>query len=904
VSVLWRRRRSELDFAEEIESHIDHEADRLMREGMSAAEARATARRSFGSVARARERYRGAKRRQWLERGAEDLRYAFRTLRREPAFAAAGVLTLALGIGFNTAVFTTLYALVLRPLPLPDADRLVTLHHRFEGRYGRAVNGMPSMASYPEYQEYRERARTLEGLAAYARIGVTLGGEQPLAAAGMLASCDYFDVLRTRMTLGRGFAGDECDRRADGVAVLSHGFWVRQFASDSSILGRTLTVNRQVVTVIGVVERGFGGTELQAPELWMPVTMRPRLSSGGESLRGTMLDARIGEVAVARDQPVDDLSDPNQSWLSLVGRLRPGATPADARAELTAVARQADLAYPGRITSVDVYSASRLNHPETRSLGGLGVGLATLAITGTIVLMACLNVMNLLLARAPVRQRTIRIRLALGAHRRRVIAQLMTESAVLGILGGAAGLALAAWLPRLVLPRLPLHGLQLDLSPDLRVFGYALAVSLTAAVVFGLAPALETTRIDLASAMRGDRVGGRGLRGSRLRQAIVAMQLSGSLALLVLCSLFVRAVLHAQSSDPGFFIERVYGLRPSLREQGYDATRAADFYRQLEQRAAVLPGVESVALAQWLPLSARSVAPLVREGETEVGSSRLHVSYMAVAASYFPALGIPILRGRAFSQDDARPSNPVPVVVSAAMAARVWPGDDALRKRFRTGSRDLEVVGIARDARTLSLSDPRPLFFYAPLQLGFADPDDGGPVDVTLIVRSTDRASIDPALTRIVTEIDPAVVTTLESLEQRVTDQIAPTRLAALFAGVLGLLAATLAAVGVYSAMSYSASQRTREIGVRLALGATPRAVTWMVLRDGASPVLLGLAAGIVLAAAAAQLARGQLFGLSTLDPIAFLSAAALLSVTALVAMYRPARRAAGLDPAATLRSE
>jgi predicted permease len=893
-----------LDFAEEIESHIDHEADRLMHEGMSAAEARAAARRLFGSVARARERYRGAKRRQWLERGVEDLRYAFRTLRREPAFAAAGVLTLALGIGFNTAVFTTLYALVLRPLPLPDADRLVTLHHRFEGRYGRAVNGTPSMASYPEYQEYRERTRTLEGLAAYARIGFTVGGDSPVAGSGMLASCNYFDVLRTRMALGRGFAADECDRGSEGVAVLSHGFWVREFASDSSILGRTLTLNRQPVTVIGVSERGFGGTELQAPDLWVPLTMRTRLSAGGDLLRGPMLGSRIGEGAGGGNAPTDGLGDPNESWLSLIGRLTNGASAHDARAELTAVARQADAAYPGRITSVDVYSAARLNQPETRSPAGLGAGLAVLAITGTIVLMACLNLMNLLLARTPVRQRTVRIRLALGARRLRVVAQLMTESFVLALLGGAAGLAVAALLPRIVMPLLPARGLQLDLSPDLRVFGYALATALAAAAVFGLAPALETTRIDLASAMRGDRTGGRGLRTSRLRQAIVALQLAGSLTLLVLCSLFVRAVLHAQSADPGFLVARIYGFRPALAQQGYDAARAASYYRQLEERVTLLPGIESTALAQWIPLGARSVGQLRLEGDTGDDDGRLPVSYMSVAVPYFATMGIPILRGRAFSEDDVRPSNPAPVVASAAMAERIWPGEDALGQRFHMGDRSFEVVGIARDARMFSLSDPRPIYFYAALQPRGAEAWPGAHIDLTLIVRTAGGASIGPALTRLAAEIDPNVVTRLESLEQRVADRIAPTRLAALFAGILGLLAATLAAVGVYGAMSYSASQRTREIGVRLALGATPRAVTWMVLRDGAAPVALGLAAGVLLAAAAAQLARGQLFGLSSFDPIAFLSMMGLLAVTALIAMYRPARRAAALDPATTLRAE
>ncbi|MGH7553099.1 MAG: ABC transporter permease, partial [Longimicrobiales bacterium] len=639
-------RRSELDFAEEIESHIDHEADRLVGEGMSAVEARAAARRTFGSVARARERYRGARRGQWLERAGEDLRYAFRTLRREPGFAVAGVLTLALGIGFNTAVFTTLYALVLRPLPVPEGDRLVTLHQRFDGRYGRAVNGTPSMASYPEYLEYRERTRTLEGIAAYAHIGFTLRGDSPVAGSGMLASCNYFDVLRTRMALGRGFAADECDRGSEGVAVLSHGIWVRQFASDSSILGRTLTLNRQGVTVIGVSEPGFGGTELQAPDLWVPLTMRARLSVGGDLLRGPMLGSRIGEGAGGRNAATDGLEDPNESWLSLIGRLRNGASAGDTRAELTAVARQADAAYPGRITSVAVYSAARLNQPETRSLAGVGVGLAVLAITGTIVLMACLNLMNLLLARTPVRQRTVRIRLALGAHRWRVVAQLMTESFVLALLGGAAGLALAALLPRLVIPLLPTRGLQLELSLDLRVFAYALATSLVAAAVFGLAPALETTRIDLASAMRGDRTGGRGRRTSRLRQAIVALQLAGSLTLLVFCSLFVRAVLHAQSTDPGFSIARVYGFRPALAQQGYDAARAAGYYRQLEERVALLPGIESAALAQWLPLGARSVGQLRLDGETGDDDGRLPLSYMSVAGSFFATMGIPILRGR------------------------------------------------------------------------------------------------------------------------------------------------------------------------------------------------------------------------------------------------------------------
>jgi predicted permease len=886
-----RRRRSELDFADEVQSHIAHEVDRLMARGISESDARAAAHRVFGSVFRAREQHYQSSRWLWVDHMWEDLRHAMRGVRNAPGLAAAVIVSLGLGIGLNTTVFTWLYSF-RRPLPLPDAARLVTIHHEFNDAFDRTINGDRDMVSFAEFTNYRDHARSLDGLAAYATMGFTLRSEVPVAGTGLLVTCGYFRVLRAGVALGRTFAEDECRRGNDAVAVLQHGYWLRQFGGDSAIIGRTIVLNRQALRVIGVTERGFGGTALRPVDLWVPVSMREPLSSGGDLLRGPMLHGGFGDGRVTRasspSQRSDVLGGPYEQWLALIGRLAPHATMGGVKAELAAIAGRVDRLYGDRRTTVRMLPMARGGYRRQNT-----EPVIVLAAMSVIVLIACLNVMSLLLARAPARQRAVRIRLAMGARRGRIIAHLLTESIVLGFLGGGAGVALAVWLSRAGLSVFYPTGVQLDVSPDLRILVYALLTTIGATILFGLAPALETTRVDLASAMRGD-TGSVPGRGSALRQGVVALQIAGSFALLVLAGLFVRSVQRAYAIDPGFVIAGIHAFRPALAQQNYDGARAALFRAELKSRAAALPGVESVSLAQSLPLSAHSLGMLELEDTLERVSLPRHAAHLSVDSSYFPAMGIRIMRGRGLVEADARAAEPRAAVISQTMARSLWPGMDPLGRRFLIASDTwYEVVGVVTDARNVRLSDAEPIFFYRAFPLGG-----------TLIVRAAPGVSLDRQIKRMAAALDPNVLVTSRSLAEELDSDLRSTRLAAIFAAILGLLATVLAAVGVYGAIDYNASQRRREIGLRLTLGATPRDVVVMVMRAGLAPILTGLLIGAGLAVVAARVTRSLLFGLSPLDPVAYFGMSGLLMLVALVAMYRPSRRAARLDPSCTLRSD
>ncbi|MEX2280908.1 MAG: ABC transporter permease [Gemmatimonadota bacterium] len=889
--MFWRRNRSELDFADEIESHIHHEADQLMREGATEADAFAAARRTFGNVARARETY-DITNRFRLVQVFEDFRYSLRTLRLAPGFAIAGIASLSVGIAFNTALFSTLYALVLRPLPLPDGDQVVMIYHDFKN-FTRQVNGSLDRISHPEYLNHRTHTRTLQGLAAYADIGLTVNADVPVGAAGLLVSCNYFQVLRVAVVLGRGFSAGECESDGDAVAVLGHGFWQRRFGGDVTVLGKTVTLNRQSVKVIGVADPSFGSTGLRPHDLWLPLTMRVRLATGGGLLQGPMQGGVVGpNWRAAAERPADHY----ESWLQLIGRLQPDQTIEAARTELNATARRADAEYPGRSSSVSVYPATRLSGVDVHEERTVG-SLIVIGIGALIVMMACLNLMNLLLARAPARQRAVRIRLALGASRARVISLLMMESLVLAVFGGLAGLAIGTWVPRFILPHLPARDMQLDFSPDLRMFAYALIVSMLSALVFGLTPALESTRVDLAAALRGDSAGGGRRTGMRLRHSVVALQIAGSLALLVVAGLFIRAVLRADAIDPGYIVSGIHSFNADVGRQGYDNAGAAAFYRELEARVRALPGVHSTALSKRLPMRGRSTGELEIFGPTpDPAAGYRQIDYTMVGAGYFETMGVPILRGRGFTEMDARAPEPTPAVVNVTMADRFWPGTNAVGRRFRAGTRQYEVVGVARNARNITLSRPDPPFFYAAL----AATD----VDQTLVVRTAETAAIAPSVTRIVRELDADLLLRSNSFAELMQNRLTSARVTGWIASIVGVLATLLAAMGVYGAIDYAAGQRKHEIGVRLALGATPRDVVKLVLRDGATPVVLGLVGGIGLAIAGAQFVRGMLYGLNPLDPVAFVGMIALLATTAFLAMYRPARRAARLDPSVTLRSD
>ncbi len=857
------------DFDREIRAHLECDADERVADGLSPDEARLAARRAFGNVTRVKEISYEMRRFVAFERVVQDLRFALRQTRKAPGFAIAVIATLALGIGVNTSVFTLLYATSLRALPLKNPDRLVNVFQTLHGQYSRGIHGSPDMLSYAEYLSYRDRSRTLDGLAAFADVGVSVEGAQTEAALGVLASCNYFQVLQVDMALGRAFVSDECRVPGDApVAVLGHGFWQRRFSADPSIVGKIVRLNRRAFMIVGVAAPGFAGTELNVPDVWIPVTMQP----------------------LVRERPA---LDANASWLIAIGRLKQGVTIAQARADLTVIARQTDAGYPGRETRVSVEAATFLNGPQVRKQG-LPVAGAILAAVGLVLLMACCNVMNLLLARAATRQREIGVRVALGAGRARLVQQLLTEATALALAGGAASLAIAYWVPPFLLQIAGQRDLRVNLTPDLHVFGYAFALSWIAALVFGLAPALWSTKVDVSSSLKQDRSSLGGAGASTLRSSLAAIQVAGSLFLLVQSALLIHGVRHAQTLSPGFATKDVLAIALDLPAQGYTPERATAFYRALRERLAGVAGVDSVALAGAMPLLSRQMATMT----IDPAAGQTPVLLNVVSGDYFRTMQIRIVRGRVFTDEEAGATTVRPVIVSAALARRFWREGDELGRRITDDRNTLEIVGVADDAHHVTLGTPDAAFLYLP-----AHPDN--PLGLKIVLRAPGHAAAVASVAGdLARSLDRNVLVTTERFEDRLARALQPSRVAAMLAASLGVFALLLALVGVYGVVSYSVSLRTREMGVRMALGALPRDIVGLVVWQGARPVAAGLIAGAILATGAARIIKGLLFGVSSLDPAAYLTTLAMLSAAAVLAMYLPARRAARVDPAVTLRFE
>lgn len=877
------RQRSQRDFENEIESHIALETDRLAATGMPPDEARAAARRAFGNVGAARERFYESGRIIWLEHLVQDLRYTLRGLRQRPALTAAIVLTLAFGIGANTGIVTLLDFFLLRPLPVRDAGRVVNVYQTFAGKGMRETRTSYYYLSYPEYVDYLEATRSFEGLAVYREENLSLGLADGQAAqvGGMLVSCNYFTTLYVRVRLGRGFLPGECAHVGDGtVAVLGEGYWERQFGADSAIVGRTLVVNGVRLTVIGVAEAGFIGTSesLSRADVWIPITMHPTLAHGRDNI----------------------IMRPNASWLVAVGRLRPGVTRAQAEAELEVIAHRRDLTYPGRRSSIMVYDATLLNRPDFRNGSGIAIG-GVVAMALLVTLMACANVMNLLFARAASRRREIGVRLAVGASRSRVVRQLLTESVLLALAGGIVGLLVARWIPPAIVASLPIVGeIAVDVTPDGRLLAYAGAIALSTALAFGLAPALQSTRLDLTRTLRVDG-GAEGARttATRTRSAIIGVQVAGSVLFLVIAALLVRGLLRAAGVDPGFETGSIVRVSLDLGRQGYDDVRARQFYEMLETRIAALPDVRGVSRAKVLPLSGRyttTVYPLT--GDSASPRDGVWTDENTVSPSYFTTMRIPLARGRVFVDAEARSADQLPAVVSEALAAKMWPGANPIAQRMKADGRVYYVTGITPDLHAVSLGTPDGPFIYLA-----ASPDNV--LGLSIVVRTSgDPASLATAIRALVRQMDSATLVTAVPLEESLARTLLPVRVVALLITACGALATFLALVGIYGVISYAASQRTREIGVRMALGAAPGDIVSLFLRQGARIVVGGAAAGLLMAGAASQVVRGMLFGVSPLDPIAFAAVAAIVLLSALAAIYRPARRASRIDPGVTLRAD
>jgi putative ABC transport system permease protein len=807
----------------------------------------------------------------------QDIRYGLRMLRQNPGFTLAAVSAIALGVGINVGIFSVLNGAALRLLPVPRAEQMVSLSQSFHGHFARNVHGEGSMFSYPEYVEYRDHNHVFSGLVAYEPfVEANLGGrmQQLLGAA---ASCNYFTVLKERPALGRGFVDSDCAAPGENaVVVISDDLWRGTFASDPSILGKRITLNRTVYTVVGIASPGFTGTEPVASAFWVPITMQESL----EPERGR-------------------LADDNMSWLALLGRLQRGVRMEQMRADLGIIARRIDQLHPGRTTSLAIHTARFFSRPEERREFLIPVATVILAAFGLVLLIACANVANLLLARASARHREIALRLSLGASRWRLVRQLLTESLLLSLLGGTLGSVLSFWsfagITRYVTSHLSrdLPAVVVNVAPDFRVFAYALGLTLITGIAFGFIPALESTRADLNTALKED--GGRGKSGGRfLRSALISAQIAVCMVLLLATGLLFRALYYAQTVNPGFEMKNVAAAFVNLRSQGYDEDRATIFMGRLRERISSLPGAIEVAQAECAPLSHDfSADSFTVPGRGE----KVSIEYNHVSPEYFSLLGIPLVLGRGFRLGETHDAPGV--IVTESTAKRLWPGDDPLGKTLREDSgREYSVIGVTKDAQVSHLGELDTSYLYFP-----AGPQDN--VRAYVLVRFTgDYTATAKGIRNAVESLDSEMPAQVSRLEDYLEKWRAPSRIVAALSGALGSLALLLASIGVYGTVSYSVSRSTREIGIRMALGADGGDVMKDVLWQAMRPVLIGGILGVAVCAAVSRTLSSVLFGLSTHDPVAFIFVPLFLLVVSLVASYFPARRATKVDPMVALRYE
>ena len=872
------------DVDTELQFHLDARTDELVDQGMTPEAARQQALREFGDVGRVRNAVRAmdeghARRlhlREWVTDAWSDVRYAARSLRKAPGLVLVVVLTLVLGIGLNATVFSIVNAYLFRPQPLPDAERLVVM-----GSIDRAI-GVAGEMSWPDYQDYRALDDVFSGLAATASITAALTeGDRPERAWLERTSGNYFATLRPRMLLGRAY-GDGEAAGAARVIVLSHEFWQRRFAGDSSIVGRSVRIDRIDHTVLGVVAPEFRGfAPMISSDGWIPVDESPAAQAARVSSRGS-------------------------GWLNVVGVLKPGVSLDAARSAVTARAAQLRRDHPVTNRNREVVIV-----PEVRARPLLAIAQPVpliagvlLSLTMLVLVIACANIANLLLARGSVLEHEHAIRSALGAGRWRLVRQSLIEVALLSLAGGAGAILLAHWAAgRLSALRVATDApVFFDFSIDWRVLAFTLAVALGATFLAGLLPALRSGRVSPQAALASSGRVGRDRRQHRLRSALVVAQVAVSVLVLVCAGLFARSMYAAQSMDLGFRTERLMLAAFDMNLVRYDSTRAAGFQRDLLERVRRLPGVEGAALASLIPFGyGTSTMRVVRDGEETLAEDGLPVFYNVVSPGHFEAAGPSIVKGRALTEADDASASPV-AVINEAMAQRLWAGTDPVGRHFKgPDARQYRVVGVAKDAKFMFLGEaPRPFFWRPQAQVGrqrlFIE-----------IATHGEPTAVEQPLRAIVRELDPDMpLFDVRTMEEHLRGGRAmySVRLGAMFGGAFALLALALATVGVYGVVSYSVSDRTREIGIRIALGALAGSVVRLIVRRGVILAAVGVVLGTALAFLATRAMATLLYGVRPSDPVAFGFAVIVLLGVAVGASWIPARRAARLDPVRALRGE
>jgi len=877
LTALFRRRRLEDDLDEELRSHLEMAVELNVRKGMSAEDARREALRSFGGIEQTKEIYRDQRGLPMIETTLQDLRFGLRMLRRSPGFSLLAILCLTLGIGANAAVFSWVEGILFRPYPaVTHQERLLALTGTARGESG------PDDISWPDLLDLQRSCTLFDSFIVNKIMGTTLSaGDRAERMVGSIVSANYFDAIGVRPILGRGFEpGEDAGRNAHPVTLISYQLWQGRFKGDPQIIGKTQRLNGVLHTIVGVAPEGFYGTFVGwGMQFWVPASMEERFEAGGYKLE-----------------------DRGARWIEAYVRLKPGVTPVQAQEEISAVAKRLEADYPDTNRGRGIKLWPLWQTPFNNAGTLLPTLEIMLAVVVFVLLIACANVGNLLLVRSFARRHEMTIRLAIGAGRGRLLKQLFTEGLILSTFGAAGGLLIAHWCRHALVLLFPARAgvaMYLPGEIDWRVTAVSAGVCLIATLLLGLVPAMQTGKIDLAGALKAESagvVGGQG--GAWVRSGLVLVQVSLSFVLLVGAGLLMQSLQRIRTTSPGFSTKEVLVTAVDLVSAGYDAQRAKSFQDELMDRVKALPGVVLAAFARATPLGYGSFSstPIAVDGYQSPPEELPTVHYNEVGPDYFATMGIPLVSGREFARADDEKTALV-AIVNETMAAKYWRGRNPIGDRVQVKGRWMQVVGVAKDSKYQSVRETPKPFFYVPRRQNFS-------VGAGLYIRTPLRPeTIAAALAREVHALDgnlaPYEVITLQEQVDRSTS---PQLVAVTLVGVLGGLALLLAAIGLYAVMSYAVSQSTRELGLRMALGAGASNLLRLVMSRGLALTAGGAALGAAVALALTRLLGSLLYKVSPRDPLAFGSAFVVMTIAALAACFLPAWRATRTDPARALR--
>jgi putative ABC transport system permease protein len=885
LRALLRRTQAESELDEELRYHIERQTEQNIRLGMTPEEASRAARKAFGGVEQAKERSRDARGLRWLEELWQDLRYGARSLLRNPAFSITAISILAIGIGANTAIFSIVYAVIIRPLPYAESGRLVMIEEDWPAKGLQDID-----SSLPDFLEWRNRNTVFDRLEAFSteRYDISSGSSDtyPERIAGVQVSAELFPFLGIAPVQGRGFLGEEQQIGRHRVAILSGSLWRLRFGDQTRLDGQSIKINGKIFSIVGVMPDGFHFPERET-QIWVPLSL-----------------------------PAGDSHNTREdNWLGVIARLKQGITIGQAQAEMNLIRSRLP---PGLVDGTAEF------RERVVSLSEYVVGkelttilLVLIGAVGFVLLIACANTTNLMLARAVSRRKEMAIRIALGAQRWRVIRQALTESLLIGLTGGALGLFVAIWgvsaLQRLGtdLPRFA------DVKIDGRVLIFTIALSFVTSLLAGLAPAWQSTKTDLQKSLKdGARTASGSASGRRLRSALVVAEIALSLVLLVCTGLMINSLLRLQRIDPGFKTDHLLSMRISLPPRLYPDSRATaivDFFKQLEERVRAIPGVELAGYTTNLPLTRFGWMRYFHlEGRPlpKAPAEKPTVDYRQISAHYFDVLGIRMLKGRAFNEGDTRNTQPV-VVINESFARQYYPNEEAIGKQLslEDSSQRLTrwtVVGVAKDIKHEGLSSKAKPELFSLLEQSLAKTDDGPEGRMFFIVRAAgDPTALATAVRREVQALDKEIpVEQVATMDRLLADSLLGQRLIAMLLFIFSLTALLLAAAGVYSVMSYSASQRTHEIGIRMALGARKIDALKLIIGQGMRLASIGIIIGLAGSLALTRFIKTLLFEVKASDPLTYASIALLIVAVSTLACYLPARRAAEVDPLAALKYE